>query len=217
MPGRLLWTRRLGLTCVVLTFLLMGVGAWVKATGSGLACPDWPSCWGQWAPPFPSMENGGQVPGIQGDVADPAEGYTQAQILYEWTHRAIVALIGVPVLAFAIVALRGRSFRPALRRLPAAAVGVLVLQAGLGAVTVVTGNPPWATTMHLAVAVLWFAMLLTATCIAFLAPHPPVAPMAARPPPPASPHPAFAPGATAGFVFSGEERAQPAGEDGHGR
>jgi cytochrome c oxidase assembly protein subunit 15 len=166
--ARLLWVRRLGVVSVAMTFLLMVLGAWVKANGAGLSCPDWPSCYGAYFPPFPSLENGGIYQG-------QAVAYTQAQILYEWTHRAVVGLIIVPVLAFAIVAARDRRFTKPLRTLPIAAVGIYVLQALLGALTVVTGNPAWATTLHLATAVLWFFTLTLATCHAFLKPLRPAA------------------------------------------
>jgi cytochrome c oxidase assembly protein subunit 15 len=163
MDARLLWVRRLAVTSVAMTFLLMVLGAWVKANGAGLACPDWPSCYGSYFPPFPSIENGGAYQGHP--VA-----YTQAQELYEWTHRAVVGLIIVPVAALALAAGTDRRFTKELRALPALAVGIYVLQALLGAVTVVTGNPPWATTLHLATAVLWFFTLTVAASYAFLKP-----------------------------------------------
>jgi cytochrome c oxidase assembly protein subunit 15 len=163
MNDRTLWVRRLGATSVAMTFLLMVLGAWVKANGAGLSCPDWPSCYGSYFPPFPSLENGGTYNGH-------AVAYTQAQILYEWTHRAVVALILVPVAAFALAAATERRFTAPLRVLPPLALGIYFVQAGLGALTVVTGNPPWATTLHLATAALWFFTLTVATCFAFLNP-----------------------------------------------
>jgi len=215
MSKRLLWVRRLGFTCVALTFLLMTVGAWVKANGAGLACPDWPACYGEWLPPFPSRENGGTwTHEVDGVMVTESVPYSQAQVLYEWTHRAIVALIGIPVLAFAAVAWRGRELRPSLRWLPLVAVAVLALQALLGRLTVVTGNPPWATTMHLSVAVLWFAILLTATCIAYLAPRASATPVAPRT---SAPHPAFTPNpASVRFVYPGEDTARPSDRSGEG-
>lgn len=162
MDNRLRWVRRLAVTAVAMTFLLMVVGAWVKANGAGLACPDWPGCYGEYFPPFPSIENGGTWEGR------PVV-YTQAQELYEWAHRAIVALIIVPVVALAAAA-RDRRLAKELRALPLVAIAIYVLQALLGALTVVTGNPPWATTMHLAMAVLWFFTFSVTACFAYLKP-----------------------------------------------
>ena len=35
---------------LALTYALIVLGAWVRATGSGLACPDWPTCYGHLLP-----------------------------------------------------------------------------------------------------------------------------------------------------------------------
>ncbi len=169
---RLLWLRRLGLVCVGLTVLLMGLGAWVKANGAGLSCPDWPACYGEWMPPFPSMESEGSTSGIQGPAADHAEAYTQAQVLYEWTHRLVASVVSLAVLAFAIVAARGKELSVPARQLPAMGFVLVLFQAALGAITVQTGNPAWATTMHLVTAVVFLLVLTVATSFAFLRPLP---------------------------------------------
>jgi cytochrome c oxidase assembly protein subunit 15 len=165
LADRLLWLRRLAVVCVALAFAVMVLGSWVKATGSGLSCPDWPQCYGEWLPPFPDSSNGGVWEG------KPVT-YTQDQILYEWAHRAVVSVLLLPLASMTFVAWRGRELHPALRRLPAAGLGLYFFQAFLGAVTVVTGNPAWATTAHLATATTFFFVLTSALHFAFLRPLP---------------------------------------------
>jgi heme A synthase len=191
MPAqRLLWLRRLSLLCVGMTILLMALGAWVKANGAGLACPDWPQCYGEWLPPFPSQENGRLYDG------EPVT-FTQAQVLYEWGHRAVVSLLLVPLVAFAVLSRRTPDAHAVLRRLPAIALGLYLAQAGLGAVTVVTGNPPWATTAHLVLATVFLTTLVVAATVAH------VRPLAdPKPAPPEPPKPR-----TVSFVYRDEAGA----------
>lgn len=170
---RIQWVRRIGVTVVAMTFVLMVVGSWVKATGSGLACPDWPQCWGQWLPPFPSAENGGLDP----DAYDPADAWPQANILYEWAHRLLASLLGIPFLAFVILTAMEPRFHKGLRWLPMGALAILAFQVRLGGITVEQGNAAPLTTAHLATATLFFFTVSLATAFAYLRP---LAPMEAE-------------------------------------
>ncbi|TMK96655.1 MAG: hypothetical protein E6G40_10635, partial [Actinobacteria bacterium] len=44
--------RAAAIAATAATFLLIGIGALVRATGSGLGCPGWPKCFGRWVPPL---------------------------------------------------------------------------------------------------------------------------------------------------------------------
>jgi len=116
--------------------LVMTLGNIVSATGSGLGCPDWPLCHGRVIPP------GG------------------AEIWIEFRHRLAVPLFSALLVATAFVTWR-RAATPALRRLAAALVGLLVVQIVLGGVTVLLGLSPLVSTVHLLTALSVLAGLIT--------------------------------------------------------
>ena len=121
-------------------FLLVVVGVIVRATDSGLGCPDWPFCHGQLLPP----------------VDDP-------KAWIEWTHRTIAAVIGFQILGLAFLAVRDHRDRPSLLWPSIAAVGLVGFQAWLGRETVRLGNSGESVTAHLTAALLLVALLVFVT------------------------------------------------------
>ncbi len=113
---------------LALTLALVVVGVVVRATGSGLGCPDWPFCYGQVIPPL------------------------DFKAWAEWIHRLLAAVIGILVLGVAVLAVVDHRDR---RSLVVASLGAIVLvgfQAWLGRETVRLGNSGASVTAHLAAA-----------------------------------------------------------------
>ncbi|MBX3005986.1 MAG: heme o synthase [Anaerolineales bacterium] len=136
--------RYLVLAATIATFLLIVIGGIVRVTGSGLGCPDWPTCFGRILPP-PQIE---------------------AQI--EFSHRFWASAVTSPlILLSAFFAWRRfRSVRliwlPLFWSLP-----ILAIQAALGAVVVLQELPPYIVAVHLGTAFLLLALLILATVTAF--------------------------------------------------
>ena len=106
----------------------VALGGVVRVTGSGLGCPDWPLCHGQIIPPF--------------DTAT----------LIEYSHRLSASMLMVLVLA--TTGLAWRYYRSDERIVASASLGLgLVLVAAvLGGVTVLTELVWWVVLMHLGIA-----------------------------------------------------------------
>jgi heme a synthase len=131
---------------LVLTYALIVLGAWVRASGSGLACPDWPTCYGHWVP-LP-----GEIP--------PDAGYAYNQVMLEWVHRLLAGVIlGPLVLVIGWLAWRARSHSPRLPAYAAALIALLLVQAGVGGLTVLDQNSPWSVALHSSTALLLFSVL----------------------------------------------------------
>ena len=122
------------------TILLVIVGVAVRATGSGLGCPDWPLCYGQLVPP----------------LDDP-------KAWIEWIHRDIAAIIGFEILALAFLAVRDHRDRASILWPSLAAVGLVGFQAWLGRETVRLGNSGESVTAHLAAAMTLVGLLVFLT------------------------------------------------------
>lgn len=141
--------RATSLVAILLTFAMIVLGAVIRTTGSGMSCPDWPTCYGHWVP-LPSDLEG--IPNL---------GYSYAQVLYEWVHRLIAGVIlGPLVLLVGILAFRRRDQAPRLGWAGPLAVALLIVQATLGAVTVFESNSPWSVAVHLGNALVLLVVLI---------------------------------------------------------
>jgi len=158
--------QRILFLCVLGTYLVILAGAVVRGTGSGLGCPDWPRCFGQWVPPSDVSElpeNYKEIYKISGKVIadfDPFKTWT------EYVNR----LLGV-ILGFLVVLLFGQSFklRNIDRNFPwytGALLLLILIQGGVGALVVSTHLKPFIITIHmfLAVLLLFGLMLLSKYC-----------------------------------------------------
>ncbi len=176
---------------VISIYLLILVGGVVRATGSGMGCPDWPKCFGQWVPPT----NINQLPAdykqvylaqrvkknqklartlasmgfkqVAGEIfAHPTQyvetDFNATKTWIEYVNRLVGVLIGIFVFITAVVVIPyWRRDRPVFWL----AVGGWLLtgvQGWLGSLVVSTNLLPIMVTIHMGLALLIVAMLLYA-------------------------------------------------------
>ena len=132
-PGRL--PILLGVTILAM-FGLITLGALVRATDSGLGCPDWPLCQGKLIPAF------------------------DYHVIIEYSHRMTASLVGMLVVASAVMVWGKHRSSRALTTLMTFAVIALIIQVLLGGVTVITELPPEVVTAHLFAAEILIATLI---------------------------------------------------------
>jgi len=110
---------------LALTFGLLVLGALVRAHGAGLACPDWPLCFGELVPRM------------------------DLRVAFEWSHRAVAGSVALVFATLAVLTWRRTSPGDGLRRGLVLAALLLVVQIGLGALTVWKLLASWTVTSHL--------------------------------------------------------------------
>jgi protoheme IX farnesyltransferase len=143
----------LAIAAAVATYLLILIGGLVHGTGSSLACPDWPTCYGTM---MPKMEGG---------------------VLVEHSHRLAAGTVMILTLVLTISMFASKEpLHRRLRPFAALAMSLVVLQALLGGITVLLRLPTPVSTMHTGVSLLFF---LTTLYIAVRS-RPPLAEIGAR-------------------------------------
>ena len=119
----------------VLTVGLITYGAWVRVSGAGLGCPDWPLC------------EGVIVPELEGATA------------IEFGHRVYASVTMLATAVAAWFAFRARAVNPQTNRLLLGALAAIVAQAGLGGATVLTELHGMVRLAHLTFSLLTLALL----------------------------------------------------------
>jgi heme o synthase len=127
--------RRLAVVTIATTFVLIAVGGLVRATDSGLGCPDWPRCFGKLVPP------------------------AELHAWIEHSHRLVASVVMVLVAALVVAAWRTGQER-VVRRATVAALVLVLSQALIGAFVVWWRLEAESVTLHLATALALVALLI---------------------------------------------------------
>ncbi len=151
--------RRLATLTVCAVYFLILVGGIVRASGAGMGCPDWPTCFGQWVPPTEEAQ-------LPADYHERyAVGYenTQFNPIKTWTEY-LNRLTGVTIgfLIF-LTAWRSRVYRPQDKMifwLSWTVFFVVGFQGWLGSTVVASNLKPVIITMHMLLALLIVALLI---------------------------------------------------------
>ena len=129
--------QRITAIAIGFTLALVTIGVLVRATGSGMGCPDWPLCYGQLVPPLDDYK-----------------------AWFEWIHRTVAAVLGLLILGVALLAVLDHRDRPSILWPSIGAVLLVAFQAWLGRETVRLNNSGESVTAHLASAMLLLGLLV---------------------------------------------------------
>ncbi len=145
---------RLTLFACILTFVVIVLGAWVRLTDAGLGCPDWPGCYGHLTWPS-SPETIAVADQVRADRAVDV-----GAAIREMVHRYAAGILGLIVLALAILAWKRRREPGQPVKLPLLLLALIIFQSALGAWTVTLLLKPAIVLAHLAGGMLTFSLLV---------------------------------------------------------
>src|SRR5688572_5354499 len=134
--------RQLALATLLLTFLLIVIGGIVRVSDSGLGCGPADSGFHGWA-----FCNGDVVPG--GDLHS----------MSEYTHRVVASIVGLMMLALAVLAWRNHREHRTLVRVTIAGFVLVAAQGALGGIVVEENLEEELVAAHLGLAMLLLAVL----------------------------------------------------------
>ena len=160
----------------------------MRGTGSGMGCPDWPKCFGQWVPPtqVSQLPDNYQAVYVQQRVEknkrfstylsalgfanlaqqiqnDPSireeEDFNATKTWIEYLNRLLGAIVGLLILATFVVSLGYRKLDPRLVVVAFATLITVALQGWIGSIVVSTNLLPWMITVHMLLALVIVALL----------------------------------------------------------
>jgi heme A synthase len=134
--------QRLCLATVVVVFFLIVLGGTVRATDSGLGCPDWPRCHGSFIPKW------------------------ETHTLIEYSHRLTASVAGFMVLGIVVSAWRSYRRTPGILYPSFAILALVISQATLGGIAVLNELPPEVVAVHLGTALTIIGLLVYVTVAA---------------------------------------------------
>ncbi len=152
--------QRIIILSIMGTYLVILAGSIVRGTGSGLGCPDWPSCFGQWVPPMDISElpaNYKEIYKISGKTIadfDPFKTWT------EYINRLLGVMLGFMITLLFIFSFKLRHIERNIPWFCAGLLALVIIQGGVGALVVSTHLKPFLITIHMFLAVLLLFGLL---------------------------------------------------------
>ncbi len=167
--------QKLALAALVSVLLLLFVGAIVRATGSGLGCPDWPKCWGKLIPPTRAeqvdlnkinlekfrrkAERHGRDPASITRESLRAE-FNPVHTWVEFINRLFAMPVGLLTLALMVASFWQWSRRPFVCILSVGSFLLVLLNAELGRRVVLSGLKPGVITLHMTLAIMLLCLLV---------------------------------------------------------
>lgn len=158
----LLRYRRIAIITLAAVYFLILVGASVRASGAGMGCPDWPTCFGQWIPPTHESQLPSNYQEIYADLGYADTRFNVTKTWAEYANRLVGVTIGFLIFLTAIFSIPLRRINKSIFLASVAAFFMVGFQGWLGAKVVSSNLQPGMITIHMLMALAIVGTLLFA-------------------------------------------------------
>jgi len=154
---RFLW---MASATVATIYALILVGGIVRATGAGMGCPDWPTCFGQWIPPTAESQLPADYQQIYADRGYADTTFNVRKTWTEYLNRLLGVFTGFTILLTLLCSLPYRRTNPLVFWLSLAGFILVGVQGWLGSRVVASNLNPAMITVHMLLAQVIVALLI---------------------------------------------------------
>lgn len=153
--------RRFGIATIAAVFFLIFIGGLVRSTGSGMGCPDWPKCFGQWVPPSDISELPADYKTKFAVAGKEIADFDAYKTWVEYYNRLIGVVIGLFVFLTVIFSLPYlKSENKKIFWLSFLAFILVGFQGWIGSKVVSTDLATYMVTIHMLIALVIVALLI---------------------------------------------------------
>lgn len=152
--------RSLALLTVISIYLVILAGGIVRGTGSGMGCPDWPKCFGQWIPPTDVSQLPSNYQEIYSHRGYANTAFNVAKTWTEYVNRLVGVLTGIFIFLTFLASLRFFKKDPTITWLSLLGFLLVGFEGWLGAKVVSNLLAPWIITLHMLLSIVIVGILL---------------------------------------------------------
>lgn len=154
--------RAMGLLTIFVVYTLILVGGVVRTTGSGMGCPDWPTCFGQWIPPVSESELPANYQQIYADRGYLETEFNVTKTWIEYANRLLGVTTGFLILLTVGFSYRFLKIDKPVFYFSVAAFILVAFQGWLGSRVVASNLMPGLITAHMITAQVIVGLLIYA-------------------------------------------------------
>ncbi len=157
---RRFWLLAAGTIATIYALIL--VGGIVRATGSGMGCPDWPKCFDQWVPPTSESQLPDNYQQIYADRGYKDTTFNVRKTWTEYLNRLLGVFTGFTILLTLLFSLPFRRHDATVTHLALAGFILVGIQGWLGSRVVASNLNPGLITIHMLLAQIIVGLVIAA-------------------------------------------------------